>query len=414
MPLIKPPPAHLPKPPPVPPKAIPHYAPPGSSYNKQGQLVNKQGQLLNDKGQAVNKQGHLINSNNQRINAQGQRVNNSGQAIDNKGRLINEKGHLINTQGKLINEKNQLVDTQGRLVDHSGRLVNTEGHLVDRDGKRVNREGFLIDSTGRPLDKDGKVARDKASAVKGNNEPHEHLLPPTISQKVLDWKNKVPAPAATPKMTIAEATTRMMNAEKMVKSGVIPSSPSAARVARDAAISAGITGVVSAPINIGAYAGSTAASEQIKASYLPQPMIPPTPSGKSVVERPEAPATPDLDKLYARMNEAQVLAFTVSNQSMALKFGDTETGFVPNQNWSKDPLERMTQLENLLDFAEQHTKEVANQYEVFFKPHLAIEPAAQGLDGLESRMDTLEARIAKLNKAQADILLKMDKPASKE
>lgn len=414
MPLIKPPPAHLPKPPPVPPKAIPHYAPPGSSYNKQGQLVNKQGQLLNDKGQAVNKQGHLINSNNQRINAQGQRVNNSGQAIDNKGRLINEKGHLINTQGKLINEKNQLVDTQGRLVDHSGRLVNTEGHLVDRDGKRVNREGFLIDSTGRPLDKNGKVARDKASAVKGNNEPHEHLLPPTISQKVLDWKNKVPAPAATPKMTIAEATTRMMNAEKMVKSGVIPSSPSAARVARDAAISAGITGVVSAPINIGAYAGSTAASEQIKASYLPQPMIPPTPSGKSVVERPEAPATPDLDKLYARMNEAQVLAFTVSNQSMALKFGDTETGFVPNQNWSKDPLERMTQLENLLDFAEQHTKEVANQYEVFFKPHLAIEPAAQGLDGLESRMGTLEARIAKLNKAQADILLKMDKPASKE
>ncbi|PIB52270.1 hypothetical protein AOA57_01645 [Pseudomonas sp. 2588-5] len=286
--------------------------------------------------------------------------------------------------------------------------------MVDRDGKRVNREGFLIDSTGRPLDKNGKVARDKASAVKGNNEPHEHLLPPTISQKVLDWKNKVPAPAATPKMTIAEATTRMMNAEKMVKSGVIPSSPSAARVARDAAISAGITGVVSAPINIGAYAGSTAASEQIKASYLPQPMIPPTPSGKSVVERPEAPATPDLDKLYARMNEAQVLAFTVSNQSMALKFGDTETGFVPNQNWSKDPLERMTQLENLLDFAEQHTKEVANQYEVFFKPHLAIEPAAQGLDGLESRMDTLEARIAKLNKAQADILLKMDKPASKE
>lgn len=411
MPIIKPPTVHVPKPLPTP-KAVPHYAPPGSSYNKQGQLVNKQGQLLNDKGQAINKQGHLINSNNQRINEQGQRVNNSGQAIDNKGRLINEKGHLINTQGKLTNEKNQLVDTQGRLVDHSGRLVNTEGHLVDRDGKRVNREGVLIDSTGRPLDKNGKVARDQASGVKGNNEPHEQLLPPNINQKILDWKNKIPAPAATPKMTVAEATTRMMNAEKMVKSGVIPSSPSAARVARDAAISAGITGVVSAPINIGAYAGSTAASEQIKASYLPQPMVPPTPSGKSVVEHPESPATPDLDKLYSRMNDAQVLAFTVSNQSMALKFGDTETGLVPNQNWSKDPLERMSQLEDLLDFAEKHTKEVADQYEVFFKPHLAVEPAAQGLDGLKSRMDTLEARIAKLNKAQGKILLKMEKPAS--
>jgi hypothetical protein len=414
MPTIKPPAVNVSKRLPGPSKVVPHYAPSGSYYNKEGRLVNKQGQLLNDKGQAINKQGHLINSNNQRINEHGQRVNNNGQAVDNKGRLVNEKGHLINAQGKLVNEKNQLVDPQGRLIDHSGRLVSAEGHLVDRDGKRVNREGFLIDRTGRLLDKNGKVARDQSSAVKGNNEPHVQLLPPKINQKILDWKNKVPAPAATPKMTIAEATTRMMNAEKMVKSGVIPSSPSVAHVARDAAISAGITGIVSAPINIGAYAGSTAASEQIKASYLPQPMIPPTPSGKSVVERPEAPVTTDLNKLYSRMNEAQVLAFTVANQSMVLKFGDTETGFLPDQNWSKDPLERMSQLENLLDFAEQHTKDVADQYEVFFKPYLAAEPAACGVDGLESRMNTLEERIARVSKAQAGILLKMEKRASKE
>lgn len=392
---------------------VPSNAPAGSYY-KNGQLFNKQGQRLNDKGHAVDKYGHLINSKNQRINDQGQRVNNSGQAIDDKGRLINEKGHLINTQGKLVNDKGHLVDHQGRLVNTSGRLVNTEGHLVDRDGKLVNREGVLVDKIGRPLDKDGKVARDRLNAAKGNNEPHEQLLPPKITQQIIDWKNKAPKPISPPKMTIAEAMTRMMDAEKMVKTGIISSSPSAAHVARDSAISAGITGVVSAPLNIGAYAGSTAASEQIKASYLPQPMIPPTPIAKSSVERPDAPKGPDLATLYPRMNEAQVTAFTMANQSMVIKHGDTKTGWVPDQSWSKDPLERMTQLENLLDFAEEHTKELADQHEVFFKPYIADNAAAAGMEGLEERLDTIENRISKLNQAQTKILKQMSDSAKVE
>ncbi|WLH67881.1 hypothetical protein [Pseudomonas sp. FP2309] len=382
---------------------LPPNAPAGS-YIKNGQAFNKQGQRLNDKGQAVDKHGHLINAKNQRINSLGQRVNSSGQAIDDKERLINEKGHLINTQGKLINDKGHLVDVQGRLVNASGRLVNTEGHLIDRDGKLVNREGFLVDKAGRPLDKDGKIARDKASMVKGNNEAHEQLLPPKITQQVIDWKNKAPKPVSLPKMTIADATARMMDAEKMVKAGVIPSSPSAARVARDSAISAGITGVVSAPINIAAYAGSTAASEQIKASYLPQPMVPPTPSANSLVGRPEAPKEPDVTPLYPRMDDAQVTAFTVTNQTMALRYGDTKAGFLPSQNWSKDPLERMTQLEDLLDFAEEHTKELADLHEVFFKPHLADKAPATGMDGLAARLGTIENRISKLNQAQAKVV----------
>ncbi|MFN3357907.1 MAG: hypothetical protein ACK418_18125 [Pseudomonas sp.] len=392
---------------------LPPNAPAGS-YLKNGQAFNKQGQRLNDKGQAVDKQGHLINGKNQRINELGQRVNNSGQLLDDKGRLINEKGHLINAQGKLINDKGNLVDIQGRLVNTSGRLVNTEGHLVDRDGKLVNREGILVDKVGRPLDKDGKIARDKTSAARGNNEAHEQLLPPKITQQVIDWKNKAPKPVSPPKMTIADATTRMMDAEKMVKAGVIPSSPSAALVARDAAISAGITGVVSAPINIAAYTRSTAASEQIKASYLPQPMVPPTPSAKSSVERPEADKGPDLTQLYPRMNEAQVTAFAVANQSMALKYGDTKAGFLPDQNWSKEPLKRMTQLENLLDFAEEHTKELADLHEVFFRPHLADTPAATGMDGLADRLGTIEKRISKLNQAQAKVLKNLSASTASE
>lgn len=400
--------------PPVPPSAkpVPANAPAGSYFNKQGQLVNKQGQRINDKGQAVNKDGHLVNSNNQRINERGQLLNKSGQAVDAKNRLINENGHLINAQGKLVNEKGSLVDTQGRLVNHAGRLVNTEGHLIDRDGKRVNVDGVLIDKTGRPLDKDGKVARDQASAAKGNNEPHEQLLAPSLKQKALEWRGKVTPPPAPPKLTIADVTSRMMDAEKMVKNGIIESSPPAARVARDAAISAGVTGVVSAPINIASYAGSTATAESIKAAYVPVPMVPPTPVAKSSVERPDpsaaTPATPDLGALYPRMNDDQALVFCLANHSMGLKFGDLKTGFVPDQSWSKEPLERMSQMENLMDFSEEHTKELAETHELYFKPYLPAEKAADGVEGLEARLDTLEKRIASVGKVHGSIQTKYE------
>lgn len=401
------------KPPVVPPaKPVPTSAPTGSYYNNQGRLVNKQGQFINDKGQAVNKSGYLINSNNQRINEQGQLVNKGGQAVDAKNRLINESGHLINSQGKLVNEKGSLVDTQGRLVNNNGRLVNTDGHLIDKDGKRVNNEGVLIDRTGRPLDKNGKVARDQASAAKGNNEPHEQLLAPGLKQKALEWRGKVTPPPAPPKLTVADAVTRMVDADKMVKKGVINTSPSAAKVARDAAISAGVTGVVSAPINIASYAGSTAAAEQIKATYVPLPMVPPTPIAKSSVERPEpastASATPAAvidESVYKKLNEDQALTFSVANQSMALRFGDTANGFIPSQSWSTDPLERMSQMETLVDFAEEHTKVLSETYQVYFKPTtLPAEKAPEDVAGLATRLDRLEVRVANVDKVHKTVI----------
>ena len=70
-------------------------------------------------------------------------------------------------------------------------------------------------------------------------------------------------------ISVAEAAKRVFDADRLVKAGVIDTGPSALRVARDAAISAGITGMVSAPINVAAYAGSVAAGERIKSSYAP-------------------------------------------------------------------------------------------------------------------------------------------------
>jgi adhesin HecA-like repeat protein len=384
---------------------VPSYAPAGSYYNPSGKLVNKHGQLLNDKGQAVNNKGFLINEKNQRINAQGQLVNQQGHAIDIKGRLINDKGHLVNTNGKLINDKGKLVDTQDRLVNHSGRLIDPKGQLIDKDGKPVNREGYLIDKYKRPLDKDGKVARDLASAAKGNNEPHAQLLPPALMKK---WLGKIPDPVAPQKLTISEVVTRMTDADKMVKAGIISTSPSGASVARDALISSAITGLVSAPINIGAYAGSTAAAEKIKATYLPVPLTPPTPIAKSSIEAQTNEPAPLEESVYPRMNEAQILALTVTNESIALRFGETKTKTFPDPHWPNDPLGRLDKLENMLDFAEAHTIELADEKKVFFKPELLEEgAAAEGLAGVEVRLKRVEKRIADISEAQGLILEKM-------
>lgn len=396
-------------------------SPPTGGQGSSAPIKNQQGQLINSKGQLVNKHNQLINEKGQKINDAGQLINKKGQAVNKDGHLINDQNKLINSQGKLVNENGKLVDSQGRLVNPVGRLINEKGHYIDKDSKLVNKEGVLVDKTGRPLDKDGKVARDRQSAAKGNNEPHESLLPPHIKTQISRWQGKEP-PASPSKLTVAEVSERLINAEKLVKSGVISSTPGAAQVARDSAIGALVTGVISAPINVAAYSGSAATGEAIKASYLPSPLIPPTPIAKSTVEYPAG--SPDAkvggasaatqseedvaaQELYPRINNAQVSALGVANLSIALQFGDTKTGFVPGQNWPADPIERMTQLESLLDFAEEHTSTLAETNEAFFKPYLPEEKAAEGKAGLKARVDTLERRIAAVDKAQKLVLEKL-------
>lgn len=372
-------------------------APNGQFYNQQGKLVNKHNQLVNVKGQ--------------RVNDAGQQINAKGKAINDKGQLINAQNQAINTQGKPVDDKGRLIDQQGRLVNSAGRIIDDKGHYIDKDKKLVNREGFLVDKLGRPLDKDGAVARDKASAAMGNNEPHASLIAPALKTKIKGWQGKAMPPATPPKLSIAEVATRLADADKLVKSGVISSSPGAAQIARDAAIGAAVTGFISAPINVASYSGSVAAGESIKASYLPSPLAPPTPIAKSTVERPAgSPAEPSAatqsaedvaaQVLYPRINDAQVSAYAMANLSMALNFGETREGFVPGQDWSNDPVERMAQIEHLLDFAEEHTSPLAKANEIFFQPYLREQKADEGVAGLEVRVDTLERRLAAIDKAQ--------------
>lgn len=386
-------------------------APSGQYFNQQGKLVNKHNQPVNDKGQRINNAGQLINT--------------KGQPINERGQLINAQNQTINSQGRAVNDNGHLIDAQGRPVNTFGRVIDDKGHYIDNDKKLVNKEGFLVDKTGRALDKDGKVARDQASAVKGNNEPHPDMLPPPLKARVFKWQGKEQPPASLPKATVAQVAGRLSDAEKLIKSGVISQSPGAGLIARDAGISAGVTGLVSAPINVAAYSGSVAVGEAIKASYLPAPLVPPPPTAKSTVELPAAApgdaaaAVKEAEEaaaqaLYPRINDAQIVSLTVTNLSIALRYGETKEHFIPGQYWPAAPLERMEQLENMLDFAEEHTKTLADDNEVYFKSFLPKQKAADGLAGLGARVDALEGRLAALNKAQGLVIDKLSAISQEE
>lgn len=389
-------------------------APNNLFYNQQGKLVNKHNQLVNDKGHRINDAGQLINK--------------QGQAINDKGKLINAQNHTINANGKLVNDDGRLVDNKDRLINSAGRLINTKGDYVDKDQKLVNKEGYLIDAQKRPLDKDGKVARDMTTAVKGNNEPHENLFSPGLKKKIHNWQGKDPASDSPKKSTVGEVAQRMADADKLIKSGVIAKSPGAAQIAREAGISAGITGVVSAPINVAAYSASALAGEAIKASYNPVPLTPPPPIAPSVAGKPAgspaepsaasptapitAPATVEdvaLQVLYPRVNEAQKKVFLLANASIALKFGDTQNGYIPTTTWPLTTLGRLDEMERLLDFAELHTHDLSDEHSVHFKPYVRQEALPEGEAGFEVRVKTIELRINAVDKTQDAAKKEIDK-----
>lgn len=328
------------------------------------------------------------------------------------GQTLNPQGKPINAAGHLINEFNQRINPQGYAI-------NNQHHLIDKQNRLVNKDHYLVDALDRPLNKKGNVARSIESAVKGDVAPPVGQVIPSANNAIIKWSKQISggSPAnkseIPPIKNLAELTQRMMDAEKMIKSGVIPSSPGVKNVALEAATNAAISGVVSAPISVGAYGASTAWGESIKASYLPIPLLPQAPGTKSIADASSAKATAapeakELDAetkaLYSKMDSLQVSAFASTNTAMALQLGNIDKGWLPSAEWSNDPVKRMAQLEELLDRSEAITCEVAQHCEVFFKAYLPSKDAPEGVAGLAERVDTAQRRLLAIDKSQAGIL----------
>lgn len=202
-------------------------------------------------------------------------------------------------------------------------------------------------------------------------------------------------------VSVAEATKRLIDAENLVKSGVISTGPKASRVARDAFISAGVTGLVSAPINVAAYAGSTATGEMIKAQYapgvLPPPYLASAASQAKVGTQPvQAQSTPGpTDPFAKRLDDVESNVLGMASAVMFV-LGDSGSVFTKDAQWPKEQEARLTNVEKLLDTAAQQLKKASRQNGIIFKPY---KPRDEIPKEAGARLELVEKKLAHMTDA---------------
>ena len=196
--------------------------------------------------------------------------------------------------------------------------------------------------------------------------------------------------------SVAEVTKRLIDAESLVKAGVISTTPKASQVARDAFISAGITGLVSAPMNVAAYAGSVASGEAIKATYapgvLPPPFLPGATRQGKAADNTASQSTPMVDSIAVvqdsideRLDDFEMKLLGMATTVMFM-LGDTRKVFTKDESWPKDEAGRLGNVEKLLGESEQQLKKATRQNGIIFKPY---KPGEQIPDGAKDRLDLM-------------------------
>ncbi len=211
---------------------------------------------------------------------------------------------------------------------------------------------------------------------------------------------------------MADVTQRLLDADRLVKAGVISTSPSTGKMVKDAFINAGVNGMVSAPINVGAYAGSVAAGEAIKGQYVPSPVVPPPPHLPGVAQ-PDQKAAPPVVTPYAPDEPAPVATRHLDRvEKVLLEFanliitlaGNTGDRLAMGDAWPKEREARMRNLEQLLDVSETHMKQLAEDHDLIFKPHIE----SQTSPGTGGRLGVIERRYHALKKTVDRIMTLKD------
>ncbi|WP_254865858.1 hypothetical protein [Pseudomonas fluorescens] len=198
-------------------------------------------------------------------------------------------------------------------------------------------------------------------------------------------------------ISVAEATKRLIDAESLVKAGVIATGPNASRVARDAFISAGITGLVSAPINVAAYAGSVATGETIKAHYAPGVLPPPfLPGAAAQTSKPQTESVATSEgSISTRLGEVESKLLGMASAVMFV-LGDTSSVFTKSESWPKDESGRLSNLEKLLHLSEQHLKKATRQNGIVFKPYKPGETIPGEAKG---RLELMEKKLERMTES---------------
>ncbi|MGF6095211.1 hypothetical protein [Pseudomonas sp. 18175] len=204
------------------------------------------------------------------------------------------------------------------------------------------------------------------------------------------------------KVTVADTARRLMDAQRLVKAGVFPTAPSAGLVARDAFISAGITGLVTAPFNVGAHAGAVAVQERIKASYVPA-ALPPAHLPGAAATTPAVSST-DTASPTPRLDRAEKTVWGIAEGLLTVVSGSTDTPLGIDEKWPKQKGSRLDNLEKMLTVSEQMMTNLAKEHGIVFTPYEpSPEQAASGKEGI--RVEVVEQRCRAIETAVERLLL---------
>ena len=204
--------------------------------------------------------------------------------------------------------------------------------------------------------------------------------------------------------TLAQVTQNLIVADRLHKAGVFSTAPQLGTVARDAFVNAGINGLVSAPMSIATYAGSTWTGEAIKGQYAAQtPVLPsihqsaPSTQAGSLPVQSATPvgtvAEPDGD---ARIKLAELRIEVVSNNIMAIRQGTDAPALTLSERSPASTGERLTMLEALYDVAERQLKVIGDEHDMVFRAYR--DPAGTAADTAPRRLERLDKRFEAVNR----------------
>lgn len=211
--------------------------------------------------------------------------------------------------------------------------------------------------------------------------------------------NVIPSQSHIAPKSLAQVTQNLIVADRLHKAGVFSSAPRLGTVARDAFVNAGINGLVSAPLSIATYAGSTWTGEAIKGQYTAQtPVLPsvhqPAPSTQGAT--PADTASTQSAHVDTRLALAELRIEVVANNIMAIREGTDAMALKLAERGTQSAGERLATLEALYDVAEKQLKLIGEENDMIFRPYVGASGVTASTDS--SRLDNVDKRFEGVNK----------------
>ena len=203
---------------------------------------------------------------------------------------------------------------------------------------------------------------------------------------------------------LAQVAQNLIVADRLHKAGVFSTAPQLGTVARDAFVNAGINGLVSAPMSIATYAGSTWTGEAIKGQYAAQtPVLPsihlPAPSaqgGTIPVQSATPVGTVAEPGVETRIKLAELRIEVVANNIMAIRQGTDALALTLSERSPAATGERLTMLEALYDVAERQLTLIGDEHDMVFRAYR--DPAGTAADTDTRRLERLDKRFEAVNR----------------